>query len=78
MHKFELLNKGSLILKDNSIPTPALDAELILSNILNQNRETLLSREDQFISEEQLKKFQHFCIFKTRDQSHCLILNILR
>ena len=34
MHKFELLNKGSLILKDNSIPTPALDAELILSNIL--------------------------------------------
>jgi len=75
MHKFELLNKGSLILKDNSIPTPALDAELILSNILNQNRETLLSREDQFISEEQLKKFQHFIKRRSKNEPIAYILN---
>ena len=75
MHKFELLNKGSLILKDNSIPSPALDAELILSNILNQDREMLLSRGDQFISEDQLKKFQHFIKRRSKNEPIAYILN---
>ncbi len=75
MHKFELLNKGSLILKDNCIPTPVLDAELILSNILNQDREILLSRGDQFISEDQLKKFQHFIKRRSKNEPIAYILN---
>ena len=75
MHKFELLNKGSSILKDNSIPSHMLDAELILSNILNQDRELLLSRGDQLINEDQLKKFQRYIKRRSKNEPIAYILN---
>ena len=46
------INKGSLILKKNSINSNLLDAELILSNIMGVNRETLITNDSINISKE--------------------------
>ena len=42
MRNFDLLNIGKKLLLGKKIPTPALDSELILSDILNVSRENLL------------------------------------
>ena len=42
MRNFDLLNIGKKLLLGKKIPNPALDSELILSDILNVSRENLL------------------------------------
>ena len=45
MNTAELLDFGSKILKHNKIVSYRLDSEVILSNILNISRESLLTKE---------------------------------
>jgi release factor glutamine methyltransferase len=53
------INKGSLILKKNSINSNLLDAELILSNIMKVDRKYLLLNDNLHVSKENRKKYYH-------------------
>lgn len=45
-------------LKEEDIPTPQLDAELLLANILKRSREFVFSHPKQTINESQIKKYE--------------------
>ena len=57
MNTAELLDFGSKILKHNKIVSYRLDSEVILSNILNIPRESLLTKEYN-VSEKKITKFK--------------------
>jgi len=57
MNTAELLDFGSKILKHNKIVSYRLDSEVILSNILNISRESLLTKEYN-VSEKKITKFK--------------------
>ena len=50
MNLSELLYSGSKVLKYNKIKTHQLDSELVLSNLLNKQRENLLINLNQKVS----------------------------
>ena len=51
------IEKGSKLLKKNSIRSHSLDAEVILSNIMGVNREYLITNSKMQISKEIIKKY---------------------
>ena len=53
----ELINYGSQILKDRKISSHLLDAELILSNVLNKTRENILTSYDSQVSKNNIYNF---------------------
>ena len=53
------INRGSLILKKNSINSNLLDAELILSDVMKVDRNYLLLNDNLHVSEENRKKYYH-------------------
>ena len=53
----ELLKHGSKTLQKNNISTHLLDSELFLSNLLNINREKILTSNDQEVSENIICNF---------------------
>ena len=57
MNYYKTLNKASEILKNHSIKTAQLDAEIILSSVLNLKREDLLLNLENKISENEYKYF---------------------
>ena len=57
MFTFELIKSGAKLLKKNNIPTHLLDAELILSNLLNQSRENLLISNEKKLSKKIINRF---------------------
>tara|TARA_Y100001970_G_scaffold156268_1_gene191229 strand:- start:374 stop:1219 length:846 start_codon:yes stop_codon:yes gene_type:complete len=48
-----ILNKGTSILRNNSILTPSIDAELLLSKLIKKSREKILLNLDEKISFQQ-------------------------
>ena len=48
-----ILNKGTSILKNNSISTPNIDAELLLSKLIKKSREKILLNLDEKINSQQ-------------------------
>ena len=57
MQILELINSGSLHLKNNNIKTYKLDSEILLSKILNIKREELLINLDQKVEIHTIKNF---------------------
>tara|TARA_B100000029_G_scaffold435864_1_gene450122 strand:+ start:169 stop:1014 length:846 start_codon:yes stop_codon:yes gene_type:complete len=55
MNYRNIINKGALILKKNSILTANLDAEILLSVLLNKSREKILLNLEKELSENQIK-----------------------
>ena len=52
-----VLNNGSKILKDNFIPNPQLDSEILLANAINKDRNYILVNSNNFLNENYLNKF---------------------
>ena len=48
-----ILNKGTSILRNNSILTPNIDAELLLSKLIKKSREKILLNLDEKINSQQ-------------------------
>ncbi len=48
-----ILNKGTSILRNNSISTPNIDAELLLSKLIKKSREKILLNLDEKINSQQ-------------------------
>ena len=57
MNISDLLNSGSEILKINKIQTHRIDSEVILSNVLNQQREKIITNLDKRVSTRVVKNF---------------------
>ena len=55
----ELLKEGNKILRNNHIKTSMLDAEIILSMVINKTRENVLLSEDKKLSKRQINHFNH-------------------
>ena len=57
MNALELINKGSIKLRFNNIKTSKLDSEILLSKILNKEREKILIKLEEKIEPEKISKF---------------------
>ena len=57
MNYRNILNKGTSILRKNSILTPGLDAELLLSLSINRSRERILLNLEKEINSYEEKKY---------------------
>lgn len=53
----DVLEKGNAILKDNNIDEYSLKTRMLLSNILNKNKEYLMIHDDEFLKEDTEKQF---------------------
>ena len=58
MNISELLQSGSKVLKLNKIRTHQLDSEVVLSNLLNKQRESLIVNSDQKVSKNIIINFK--------------------
>ena len=58
MNVSELLNSGSILLRLNKIKTHQLDSELVLSNLLKKQRESLLINLNEKVSENIITNFE--------------------
>ena len=52
-----VINNGSKILKDNFIPNPQLDSEILLAKTINKDRNFILLNSNNFFNENDLNKF---------------------
>ena len=52
-----VINNGSKILKDNFIPNPQLDSEILLAKTINKDRNFILLNSNNFLNENDLNKF---------------------
>ena len=58
MQIYQLINKGSKVLKDSKITSYRLDSELLLSKILNQTREKIIINYDQKVPFKKIDQFK--------------------
>ena len=61
MNALELINLGASELRRKKIGTSRLDSELLLSKILNKNREEILINLEQKICQKYFLKYIQFC-----------------
>ncbi|HEX9024927.1 MAG TPA: DUF1385 domain-containing protein, partial [Clostridium sp.] len=55
----ELINTGTITLKENGIDTARLDAELLLGSIIEKNRVYLITHKEEEVSTENTEKYFH-------------------
>jgi len=70
----DLINTGSKKLKEEKILSHLLDSELILSNLLNQSRESLLTRDKKKISKDQINKYNSLIARRRKKEPIAYIL----
>ena len=74
MNISNLLANGSKILKSNDIKTYVLDSELILSDILNSQREKLIINSSKSVSEKIINNFNKLILRRTKKEPIAYIL----
>ena len=57
MNVLELINSGSILLQKQNIHTHRLDSEILLSKVLNKNREQILIKLNQNINKTEINEF---------------------
>ena len=57
MNYREIINTGTLLLKDFCIPTPEIDAEILLTICLNKSREQILLNSEQDLNQYQINNY---------------------
>ncbi len=72
----ELIKLGSQNLKKGQIHTHALDSEIILSNILKQKRETMLTSMETIVSNKDVKSFKKLIKRRLNSEPIAYILNV--
>ncbi len=68
MRAFEIIKKGSNLLKEKKIPSFILDSEILLSKTLNQSREEILTNLDQKINNKDFLIFQEFLHRRSKNE----------
>ena len=73
MNLIKLINKGTEILKKNSIFTASIDAEILLSISLNKSRDKMLLNQNQKINFSQIKNYINLINRRKRKEPVSLI-----
>jgi len=66
----EALAEGSAVLKAAGIDTSSLDASVLLANILNINRSSLIARGTEILQKENIDKFHS--LLNRREKGECI------
>ena len=74
MNALKLINFGTKELRQKRIASSRLDSEILLSKILNKNREEILINLDQEIKKEHQSKFKKFLIRRSQNEPIAYIL----
>ena len=74
MNISELLQSGSKVLKLNKIRTHQLDSEVVLSNLLNKQRESLIVNSDQKVSKNIIINFKRLIARRAKKEPIAYIL----
>ncbi|MEA2007326.1 MAG: peptide chain release factor N(5)-glutamine methyltransferase [Patescibacteria group bacterium] len=64
----QALTEAITKLKKTNIPTPQLDAELLLANVLRKSREFVISYPKKRLNEKQIHDFESMIIRRTNDE----------
>jgi len=70
----DVINQGSKILKNNSINSYELDAQILLSNIMNVSRSSLIINDKTFVSNKNKKKFDELIARRMKNEPIAYIL----
>jgi release factor glutamine methyltransferase len=70
----DLLNSGSKILKSNKIHTHQLDSEIMLSELLKEQREKIITNFDKKVSKNIVKDFKRLIIRRSTSEPLAYIL----
>jgi release factor glutamine methyltransferase len=76
MQVFELLKSGSLDLRNNKINTHQLDSEIILSHILKETRENLLTNAEREVTKSVVELFNKKILRRSSREPVAYILQI--
>jgi len=68
------LNSGNKLLKLSNIKNPKLDTELILSKVLNTNRNKILTNLNKKITQRELEKFNLYLLRRKKNEPVAYIL----
>ena len=74
MKALEAIKIGTKLLKEKNIPSYILDAELILSKILNKSREEILINLEQNLNEKVLVDFNNYLIRRSKNEPIAYLL----
>ena len=74
MKALELINFGAKELRQKKINTSILDSELLLSKILNKNREEILINLDQEISQKNFSRYKELISRRSQHEPVAYIL----
>ena len=74
MNVSELLNSGAKTLKQNKIETHLLDSELVLSNLLDKQRENLLINLNEKVSKKTIYDFEKLIFRRANKEPLAYIL----
>ena len=75
MNISNLLKAGSDILKKNNIQTNQLDAEILLSKLMNKKRERLIINSDENVSNEIIKNYNTLLERRSKKEPIAYIVN---
>ncbi len=75
MNISNLLKEGSDILKKNNIQTNQLDAEILLSKLMNKKRERLIINSDEIVSNEIIKNYNTLLERRSKKEPIAYIVN---
>ena len=67
MNYREIINTGTLLLKDYCIPTPEIDAEILLTICLNKSREQILLNSEQDLNQYQINNYYELISRRKKD-----------
>ena len=74
MNYIQILKKGSNFLKKSKIKNPHLDAELILSKVVNRKREEILLNTDNQLNNLDIIKFKNYLLRRNQKEPMAYIL----
>ena len=74
MNYNEILKKGENFLKKKKIQNPNLDVELILSKVLNRNREEIILNLNKNLKNTDIMKFKHYLFRRYQNEPMAYIL----
>ena len=74
MNYNEILKKGENFLKKKKIQNPNLDVELILSKVLNRNREEIILNLDNKLKNTDIIKFKYYLLRRCQNEPMAYIL----
>ena len=74
MQILELINQGSNHLRNNNVKSHQLDSEILLSNLLKKQRESLLVDQSKKVSKEIIKTYRNLIIRRSNKEPIAYIL----